>query len=121
MFRSNVKLSAIINQSMFSNDRAIESSFLLNKYPNHRPVYIRYNDKISRHLIPSDQPYSFLLFLIRRSRHIDPTVAVMTLIETLDGKHIVPPCGEKISEIFNIHKHDDGFLYIDFIKENVFG
>lgn len=116
-----VRLSQEVNSSMYSNDRNQEALFLKQKYPNHQPCFIRYKGKISRHLLPKEQLYSFLLFTIRKSRQIDPKVAVMSLIERQDGSSIAPRGAATIGEIANQYMHDDGFCYIEFVNENVFG
>ena len=115
------KLSVLISKTMYIDDRKRECSFLLKTYTNHHPVFVRYNDKVSRHLIPADQQYTFLLFLIRKARQIDPRIGVMTLLETPEGNSIIPPSGSLISELVLKYKHADGFLYIDFVNENIFG
>ena len=116
-----VRLSQEVNSSMYSNDRKDEGKFLKQKYPNHQPCFIRYKGKISRHLLPKEQLYSFLLFTIRKSRQINPTIAVMSLIETTDGTTIAPSGASTIGDLADKYMHDDGFCYIEFVNENVFG
>lgn len=116
-----VKISQEVNASMYSNDREDEAKFLKRKYPHHQPCFVRYKGKISRHLLPNEQLYSFLLFTIRKSRQINPTVAVMSLIEKSDGTSIAPSGASTIGELADKYKHNDGFCYIEFVNENVFG
>lgn len=116
-----VKLSQEVNSQMYTNDRYQEGLFLKNKYPNHQPCFIRYQGKISRHLLPKEQLYSFLLFTVRKSRQIDPKIGVMSLIETPKGDTIAPSGASTIGDIAEKYKHTDGFCYIEFVNENVFG
>jgi len=116
-----VTLSQEVNSSMYINDREEEGKFLKRKYPNHQPCFVRYKGKISRHLLPNEQLYSFLLFTIRKARQIDPTIAVMSLMETPKGSSITPSGASTIGELANKYKHEDGFCYIEFVNENVFG
>lgn len=98
-----------------------ESVFLKVRYPDHQPIYVRYKGVISRHIVPLDQKYSFLVFLVRKSRGVPPTVATMSLMETPRGKHVVPGGATTIGELVGKYAHEDGFMYVDFVNENVFG
>lgn len=103
--------------------RIKESSRLINKYPNRIPVIVTKSkdskiqdiDK-NKFLVPSDQTIGQMVYVIRNRIKLSQEKALFVFV-----KNILPPTGEILSEVYKNKKDPDGFLYITYACENVFG
>jgi GABA(A) receptor-associated protein len=100
------------------------------KYPRYVPVIVDRRDKnspaITKHkfLIPHDVSVSKLMMTIRNHIEIKPETSIfLTVVSRTKGsKNGIMPVGSAyIGDIYDKHKDDDGFLYIVYSLENVFG
>ena len=103
--------------------RVKESSRLMNKYPNRIPVIVKksQNSKIqdidkNKFLVPSDQTIGQMVYVIRNRIKLSQEKGLFVFVN-----NILPPTGEILSEVYKSHKDPDGFLYITYACENVFG
>ena len=106
------------------NDRCEESSRVLIKYPERRPIICERcygqpnlpNIDKKKYLIPFDFTLGQFMFVIKKRLHMKPEEAIFFFINNkiFSGTFT-------IGQIYNSQKDPDGFLYIQYSKENVFG
>lgn len=104
-------------------ERKKQSERLMNKYDTKIPIIITKakNSDIPdidkrKYLVPSDQTVGQFVYIIRKRIKLSHEKAIFVFVN-----NILPPTSAIISEIYNIHKDPDGFLYITYAGENVFG
>jgi len=100
-----------------------ESSRILNKYPDRIPVICEKSkncnmDEIDKHkyLVPIDLTCGQFIYVIRKRLKLSAEKANFIII---NGS--IPPTATTIAEIYYKNKNEDGFLYITYTSENVFG
>ena len=105
------------------NKRLIESTTIKNKYTDRIPIIVeRYkncdlpNIDKCKYLVPKDMCFGQFIYIIRKRIDIDSN---LTLFVTVNGT--LCSSTTTISEIYDDHKDDDGFLYVVYTKENTFG
>jgi GABA(A) receptor-associated protein len=105
--------------------RAEESSRVLVKYPDRIPIICEKSSSASydcpeidknKYLVPRDLTMGQFLYVIRKRMSLPPEKGIFLII----GNFIPSSCSN-ISEIYNIYGDNDGFLYILYSSENVFG
>jgi GABA(A) receptor-associated protein len=105
-------------------ERREESQRVINKYPLRRPVICeRLNTKNGtpqidkkKYLIPNDLTIGQLIYIIRDRLKIKSNEAIFLFI---NGK--IMATSKNIIDVYNEEKDNDGFLYIQYSKENTFG
>ena len=102
--------------------RKLESERVLAKYPNRIPIICEgYGPEVppidrSKYLVPDDLTMAQFLYVIRKRIKIAPEKSIYLFVQN----HIIP--GNKfLSSIYEKHAEEDGFLYITYSGENVFG
>lgn len=103
--------------------RKLESTKIRTKYPERIPVIVEKNqdsdianiDK-NKYLVPKDLTVGQLVYVIRKRIKMPPEMALFIFIN-----NIIPPQYELISNIYDLYKDNDGFLYITYSGENTFG
>lgn len=106
--------------------RLNESSRVKAKYPDRIPIIceklrgVRNStmpdiDK-SKFLVPTDLTMGQFQYVIRKRIKLSAEKAIFLLV---NGN--IPPSSESMSKIYENHKDEDGFLYITYSGENVFG
>jgi GABA(A) receptor-associated protein len=105
-------------------DRVYESDRVLTKYPERKPIICeRLNgtngtpqiDK-KKYLIPNEFTIGQLIYVIRERLKLKPNEAIFIFI---NGK--IMSTSSTINDIYETNKENDGFLYIQYSKENTFG
>ena len=102
--------------------RIKESTRIKEKYPNKLPVIVEQHKsstiKIekSKFLVPEELTVAQLLVIIRKRLQLDSTQAIYIF-----AKNILPPTTQTISSLYSENKDEDGFLYLQYCNENVFG
>lgn len=103
--------------------RKLESSRILEKYPERIPCIVERNYKSNiqdvdknKYLVPQDLTMGQFLYVIRKRINLSPEKAIFILVNDL-----MPPSSSLISQVYNEHKDEDGFLYIIYSSENTFG
>lgn len=106
--------------------RLEESLRIRKKYPDRFPVIcekatIKKNFDIpdidkSKYLVPMDLTISQFLYVIRKRIKLPAEKAIFLFV---DGT--IPSSSAFISQIYANHRDADGFLYISYSSENVFG
>lgn len=104
--------------------RSEESKRIMEKYDNRVPVIVEKDPKSdlkdmekSKFLAPHDLTLGQFLYVIRKRIDIDPSVALFIFV----NENVLVNTSETIINIYEKHKDEDGFLYILYCSENVFG
>ena len=102
--------------------RLNESKRIIEKNPNKIPIIIEKSDKCdfqidkNKYLVPSDFKIQQLIYVIRKRIKIKDSETIFIYIN-----NILPQSNTLIGDIYQDNKDEDGFLYINFSKENTFG
>ncbi len=113
-------------ESISFEDRKKRSNSLLSKYPDKIPVILekskkdKYLPKIdkSKLLVAHDMTVATVLQLLKKNIKTDEKTAIYIMVS---NKNIMLSGSQSITDIYNNHKNDDGFLYLEYCTENVFG
>ena len=104
-------------------ERLYTSNRLLSKYSSCIPVIIEKskdndtpNISSNKYIIPKTLNISEIIILIRKKTKIDSKKAIFVFIN-----NTLVPMNTTIGEIYDYHKDQDGFLYINYKTENTFG
>ena len=113
-----------INRKSFE-ERKKETTEILTKYPDRIPCILEKSevnttelpdiDK-SKFLVPGDLRMSQFLFVIRKRINIRPEQAIFIFC---NGQLLLNH--SELSEIYNKHKSDDNYLYLQYSGESTFG
>jgi GABA(A) receptor-associated protein len=103
--------------------RKNESSRMTEKYPCRVPVIVEKHvdadlpdiDK-KKYLVPTDLTIGQFIHVIRKRIKLTPEKAIFIFVNNL-----LPPTSALMSTIYESQKDEDGFLYISYNGENVFG
>lgn len=106
------------------NTRKTESSRILDKYPNRIPIIVEKNKSSNnvpdidkqKFLVPEDLNVGQFLYIIRKRLSLKPEQAIFAFVN-----NTLPPTSSQVSEVYNQHKDEDGFLYFIYSGENTFG
>ena len=123
--KRKIKLPDFEIQKLSFDERVNYSTRLNSKYPDCVPVIIKKNNanKIlqdidkEKYLIPKNLNVAEIINIIRRRISLDSKQAIFVLV----GKGVLVPMSQDISTIYQLHKDDDGFLYVMYTTENTFG
>lgn len=104
--------------------RKYTSTKLREKYPDRVPVIVTRSpncemvDQIDKHkyLAPDDITVGQFVYIIRKRIHLSPEKALFVFVNG-----VLPPTSATISEIYHLHREEDGFLYMMYASENTFG
>jgi len=103
--------------------RKNEAAKMLLKYPDRIPVIVQKSPKshipdIDRHkyLVPSDLNVGTFMNVIRQRIKLNHSEGLFIFVN-----NTIPPCSELLSSIYKTHKDIDGFLYIYYQGESVYG
>ena len=103
--------------------RKEESSRIMEKYPDKLPIIVEKakntdipNIDKNKYLVPDDLTCGQFVYVIRKRLNLKPEQAIFIFIN-----QILPPTAALIRQVYQEHKHDDGFLYVTYSSENAFG
>ena len=107
------------------NQRLTESNRVINKFPDRIPILCQrslkdtnnlpYIDK-HKYLVPKNLTIGQVLYVIRKRLKLSSEKALFIFVHD----HI-PSTTQMVLDIYNKHKDIDGFLYLYYSCENVFG
>ena len=104
-------------------DRKAESSRVREKYPARVPVICEKVDKSNiadidkkKYLVPSDLTCGQFVFVIRKRLKLPAESAIFLFV---NGR--IPATADMLKTVYQKHMDKDGFLYIQYSDENVFG
>ena len=103
--------------------RKNESSNVYKKYPDRIPIIVEKHHSSTlpdidkcKYLVPKDMTMSQFMFFIRKRIRLDSS---QTLFFTIN--HDLVSSSTLLSSVYHDRKDDDGFLYVTYTNENVFG
>ena len=105
--------------------RKAESSRIKKKYPDRIPIIVEKakNSKTNvpdidkkKYLVPYDLTIGQFVYVIRKRIKLRPDEAIFVFV-----RNVLPPTAAIISQIYDDHMDEDGFLYITYSGENTFG
>ena len=103
--------------------RARECKNVLSKYPDRIPVIVqpRKNSNLpkidkSKYIVPSDLTFAQFMYVVRRRLRIESHTALF-----LFANRSILSSTHAMKKIYEEHKSPDGFLYLEYDFENVFG
>ena len=122
MFRSESKF---INRYSFF-ERTGETSRIMKRYPDRFPVICEKNiydvtcPDIDKHkyLVPYNLTIGQFIFVIRKRIRLPASSALFLFI---GEEAILLPISSEMQDVYDRYKNKDGFLYILYSRENVFG
>ncbi|KAJ3211121.1 ubiquitin-like protein atg8 [Clydaea vesicula] len=92
--------------------RKLESERIRQKYPDRIPCLVEKNEKSdiasvdkNKYLVPSDLTMGQFVYVIRKRINLAPEKAIFILVNDL-----MPPSSSLISQVYQEHKDEDGFL-----------
>lgn len=103
-------------------ERRLESKNIIEKYPDRIPVICERKGSTQlllnkyKYLVPKDLTVSQFMFIIRKRLTLPPKNAIF-----LFCKNSLAPSCETINNLYLKNKDEDGFLYLNYTEENVFG
>ena len=105
-------------------DRCEESYKVLNKYPDRIPIICEKSNNhtqlpnIDKHkyLVPRDLTLGQFIHVIRKRMNLKAEEAIFLFVS-----NNIPSSSSIVGNLYNRYKDFDGFLYIQYAKENVFG
>ena len=105
--------------------RLLKSKKLYKKYPNYCPIiceklFPEYDPSKTlvktKYLISLDIPFSEFIYQVRKQLTLSKNTALFFFIN-----NTMPPLNSLFSNLYESYKENDGFLYITYTTENVFG
>lgn len=117
--------SSFIFQKKFSLEkRTSESKKIREKYEDKIPIIVERSKygtlpKIDKckFLVSSEMTLGQFIYVIRRRIKLSESEAIFLFI----NNNILPPTSTTLKDLYEEHKNTDGFLYISYCNENVFG
>jgi GABA(A) receptor-associated protein len=115
--------SFYVNKYKTFEERLEESTKVRNKYPDRVPVICEKNpgsglemiDK-RKYLVPYDLTSTQFLFIIRKRLKLASEKGIFLFVGNM-----IAPSTHTMIELYNQHRDRDGFLYMNYTEENVFG
>ena len=106
-------------------ERVDMTSNAIKKYPDRVPLYVygvnelqgKEGENGTKYMCPLDMIMCRLITIIKESNGINECEAIYLLT---DGAKLIPGTST-IGSLYREYKDDDGFMYVEFKKENVFG
>ena len=104
-------------------ERKSESERILSKYPDRIPIICeqKKNGKLNnlnkyKFLVPRDLTAGQFAYVIRKKIKLAPEQAIFLFVN-----NILPPTAMLMSNLYEDQKDEDGFLFISYSAESVFG
>ena len=112
-----------VNNNKTFQERINESTKIKTKYPDRVPVICEKNpgsgleilDK-RKYLVPNDITATQFLFIIRKRLKLASEKGIFLFVNNM-----IAPSTHTMIDLYNEYKDDDGFLYMNYTEENVFG
>ncbi len=112
-------------QKKFSFDkRRLEANRIIEKFPDKIPIIVEQgkSDKLpkidkSKFLVPQDITVGQFMTIIRKRIQLSESDAFFLFVKN----SVLPSNSTTMVNIYEAHKDEDGFLYMTYCGENVFG
>lgn len=107
-------------------ERSAEAARIKEKYIDRVPIVVERGAKNTgslesldkkKYLCPADLSLGQFLYVIRKRLHLPSTEAIFLFTE--DGT--IPSTSALVRDVYLQHKDQDGFMYLTYQGENVFG
>jgi GABA(A) receptor-associated protein len=108
------------NKSDTIEERKMESSRIIEKYPNRIPCILSSSQiqiKKNKFLVPELLTLGQFVYIIRKKIRLSPEKAIFIFI---NGTKLCSGSAV-LSDIYKQNKNEDGFLYLVMSEENSFG
>jgi GABA(A) receptor-associated protein len=115
-FQSSKTLQERINESTKIKEKYTERIPIICEKSNNRGNNLPQIEKF-KYLVPKEFTIAQFMFVIRKRLDINDSQQAIFLF--INGT--IPATNSIISEIYETHKNEDGFLYINYSGENTFG
>ena len=105
--------------------RRAESQRIRSKYPDRIPVICERAETClkevpdidkKKYLVPADLTVGQFVYVVRKRIKMKAEKALFLFVN-----NALPPTSDIMSNVYDTHKDDDGFLYITYSGENTFG
>lgn len=103
--------------------RQAEALRIREKYPDRIPVIVEKSERSDipdidkkKYLVPSDLTVGQFVYVIRKRIQLNPEKAIFIFV-----KNLLPPTAALMMTVYDEHKDEDGFLYIQYSGESTFG
>ena len=129
VLRSDVEHSSALKIKPFREEktieqRTIEAKRVRSKYPDLVPVIC---ERVSnsdlphttrrKYLVPQSLTMGQFMYVLRRRINLDANRAMFLFLEG----NTLAPTSELVSKLYENHKDEDGFMYMQYSGENTFG
>jgi GABA(A) receptor-associated protein len=112
-----------VNINKTLQERIEEAHKIKTKYPDRVPVICEKNpgsgldvlDK-RKYLVPNELTATQFLFIIRKRLKLASEKGIFLFVNNM-----IAPSTHTMIELYNEYKDNDGFLYMNYTEENVFG
>jgi GABA(A) receptor-associated protein len=117
--------SSFVFQKKFTLEKRLEESKkIIEKYENKIPIIVEKSkqgklpsiDKC-KFLVPSEMTLGQFMCVLRRRIKIADTESIFIFV----NNNVLPPTTSLVSTLYEEYKNEDGFLYMSYCNENVFG
>ena len=105
------------------SERKSESATILEKHPDRIPVILEQAENSNlpsvdrkKYLVPKSFTVGQFVFIVRKRIELSPDKAIFIF-----ANRSLPATSAMMSTLYNEHKHDDGFLYLQYSAESTFG
>jgi GABA(A) receptor-associated protein len=121
--------ATIPNNEYTRSERVADVQRVRMKHPTMCPLYIQKARTCSlpdlekkKYLVPMDSTVGYLVYIIRKKLGLAPSEAIYLCVAK-QGKvgGVMPSVTMQLQELYDKEKDDDGFLYVVYQSENVFG
>eukprot|EP01086_Lenisia_limosa_P011583 TRINITY_DN37793_c0_g1_i2.p1 TRINITY_DN37793_c0_g1~~TRINITY_DN37793_c0_g1_i2.p1 ORF type:complete len:115 (+),score=23.69 TRINITY_DN37793_c0_g1_i2:50-394(+) len=104
--------------------RVAESARIRERYPDRIPLVVEKAKKQTdipdidkkKYLIPADLTVGQFIFVIRSRINLSPDKAIFLYVN-----NTLPPTSKLIATLYEENKDEDGFLYVTYAGESIFG
>ncbi len=115
--------------TMSFEDRKKRSASLLLKYSDKYPVILekskkdKYLPRIdkSKLLVSHDMTVASIIQLLKKNIKINEHTAIYIITTDIKNNEIILSGSQSVNYIYETYKSNDGFLYLEYCTENVFG
>ncbi len=123
--KSNIQDVKYIESISFEA-RKKRSNSLLSKYPDKIPVILeksskdKYLPKVDKNklLVAHNMTVATIIQLLKTHIKIDEKTSIYIMVS---NNNVMLSGSQSISDIYKNHQSNDGFLYLEYCTENVFG
>ena len=105
------------------DERCSESKIMRQRYPDRVPVIIEPKCKRTpiidkrKYMAPINLSFAQLFYVVRKRLQIGPEQGLFFFMDN----NTIARANASVSDVYNEHANEDGFLYVKYSLENTFG